>query len=127
MATNRVDRLVVAAQALVFLADAPRGMATSAEIADVLDIHPVAVRKMLGSLRWDGIVESRSGPKGGWAIARDPARITLAAVYRSLGEEVSEVLSPLALDEAIQAAEAAYVAKLEPITLASLLDSDENA
>ena len=109
-------------QALIFLADAPRGMATSTEIADVLDIHPVAVRRLLGVLRAEGIVESRSGPKGGWAIARDPARISLAAVYRALAGEEPDVVSPASLDEAIQAAEIAYVTQLEPVTLASLLD-----
>jgi Rrf2 family protein len=124
--SSRFDRLVMVAQALVFLADAPRGMATSTEIADVLDVHPVAVRRLLGDLRWQGIVESRSGSKGGWAIARDPSRITLAAVYRALGD-APEVVSPVALDDAIQAAEAAYVAALEPITLASLLGTGDGA
>ena len=109
------------AQALIFLADAPRGMATSTEIADILDVHPVAVRRLLGVLRAEGIVESRSGPKGGWAIARDPARISLAGLYRALAGEEPDVVSPAALDEAIQAAEAAYVAQLERVTLASLL------
>ena len=56
---------MLVAQALIFLAGAPRGMATSTEIADILDVHPVAVRRLLGVLRAEGIVESRSGPKGG--------------------------------------------------------------
>jgi DNA-binding IscR family transcriptional regulator len=101
-------------------------MATSTEIADVLDVHPVAVRRLLGVLRTEGVVESRSGPKGGWAIARDPARISLAVVYRAVAGEESDVVSPAAPDEAIQAAEAAYVAKLEPVTLASLLGDHPN-
>ncbi len=113
-------------KALIFLADAPRGMATSTEIADVLDVHPVAVRRLLGVLRAEGIVESRSGPKGGWAIARDPARISLAALYRALADEEPDVVSPAALDEAIVAAEAAYVTQLEPVTLATLLDEHPN-
>ena len=112
---------MLVAQALIFLADAPSGMATSTEIADILDVHPVAVRRLLGVLRAEGIVESRSGPKGGWAIARDPAGISLAALYRTLGGEEPDIVSPAALDEAIQAAEAAYVSQLEPVTLASLM------
>ena len=80
----------------------------------------------LGVLRAEGIVESRSGPKGGWAIARDPARISLAALYRALADEEPDVVSPAALDEAIEAAEAAYVTQLEPVTLASLLDEHPN-
>ena len=112
---------MLVAQALIFLAEAPRGIATSSEIADVLDVHAVAVRRLLGVLRAEGIVESRSGPKGGWAIAGDPARISLAAVYRALADEEPDVVSPATLDEAIQAAESAYVAQLEPVTLAAIL------
>jgi DNA-binding IscR family transcriptional regulator len=37
--------LAVVAQALVILAEAPRGMVTSAEIADLLDVHPVVLRR----------------------------------------------------------------------------------
>src|SRR5688500_14990236 len=71
MVTNRSNGLAVVAQALVFLAEAPRGMATSTEIGDHLDLNPVVIRRLLGVLRSEGIVESRSGPKGGWAVARD--------------------------------------------------------
>ena len=117
---------MLVAQALIFLAGAPRGMATSTEIADILDVHPVAVRRLLGVLRAEGIVESRSGPKGGWAIARDPARISLAAVYRALAGEEPHVVSPAALDEAMVAADAAYVAQLEPVTVASLLGGPQS-
>jgi len=46
-------------------------MATSTEIGDHLDLNPVVIRRLLGVLRSEGIVESRSGPKGGWAVARD--------------------------------------------------------
>ncbi|MGH2444555.1 MAG: Rrf2 family transcriptional regulator [Candidatus Limnocylindria bacterium] len=82
MVTNRGSRLAVVAQALIVLAEAPRGMATSSEIADHLEVHPVVVRRLLATLRSEGIAESRSGPTGGWAIARDPATITLGALHR---------------------------------------------
>lgn len=45
------------------LAEAPRGMATSTEIAGELGVHPVEVRRLLGVLRPEGIVESRRGPR----------------------------------------------------------------
>lgn len=121
MVTNRQSRLAVVAQALVILAEAPRGMATSAEIADLLDVHPVVVRRLLAVLRAEGIVESRSGPKGGWAIARDPATITLGRVSRVLAGE-PEVVTPAVLDEALIRAEAAHAASLDEVTLASLMD-----
>jgi Rrf2 family protein len=118
---------VVAAQALVFLADAQRGMATSTEIGDVLDVHPVVVRRLLGLLRSEGIVESRRGAKGGWAIARDPHRISLAAVYRAVAGGEPDIVTPAALDEALLDAEAAYVGQLQGVTLADLLGSTSTA
>jgi Rrf2 family protein len=120
MVTNRHSRLAVVAQALVILAEAPLGMATSAEIADVLDVHPVVLRRLLGGLRSEGIVESRSGPKGGWAIARDPATINLGRVSRAMAGE-PEVVTPAGLDEALVRAEEAYAASLDKVTLASLM------
>lgn len=101
------------------LLDSPRGMATSAEMAAVLDINAVVVRRLLGALRSEGIVESRSGPKGGWAIAQDPAKITLARIYRAIAPE-PDVVSPIALDDVLQRAEAAYMTELENVTLKDL-------
>lgn len=117
MVTNRSNRLAVVAQALVFLAEAPRGMATSTEIADALDLNPVVIRRLLGVLRAEGIVESRSGPKGGWAVARDPSTITLGRIHRTLAGD-PEVVTPAALDEALVSAEEAYAKELDSVTLA---------
>lgn len=119
MVTNRSNRLAVVAQALVFLAEAPRGMATSTEIADALDLNPVVIRRLLGVLRAEGIVESRSGPKGGWAVARDPSTITLGRIHRILASD-PEVVTPAALDEALLAASEAYAMELDTVTLADL-------
>ncbi len=119
MTTNRGAAFATVVRALLILADAPRGMATSAEIADQLDVHAVEVRRLLGELRAEGIVESRRGPRGGWAIARDPARIQLGRLHRLLTGE-PDVATPAALDEALQRAEAAYVAELDRLTLADL-------
>jgi len=121
MVTNRQSRLAVVAQALVVIAGAPRGMATSAEIADLVDVHPVVIRRLLAALRSEGIVESRSGPKGGWAIARDPATITLGRVARILAGEL-EPVTPAALDEALTRADEAYAGSLDEVTIASLMD-----
>ena len=120
MTTNRESALSHAVQALIVLADAKRGMATSDEIADVIGIHPVAVRRLLGVLRAEGIVESRRGPKGGWAIARDPARITLAQIHLALIGE-PEVATPASLDAALVEAHERYAESLASVTLASIL------
>jgi DNA-binding IscR family transcriptional regulator len=119
MVTNRQNHLTLVVEALLVLLDSPRGMATSAEMATVLEVNPVVVRRLLAALRSDGIVESRSGPKGGWAVPRDPATITLARIYRAASPE-PDVVSPAALDEALLRAEAAYVAELEKLTLGEL-------
>jgi Rrf2 family protein len=121
MVANSRSRLAVVAQALVILAEAPRGMATSTEMAEVLDVHPVVLRRLLAVVRSDGILESRSGPKGGWAIARDPATISMGRVYRSLAGD-SEVVTPARLDQALVRADEAYAATLDEVTLASLMD-----
>ena len=113
------------AQALVFLAETPRGMATSTEIADQLDLNPVVVRRLLGVLRSEGVVESRSGPKGGWAIARDPSKITLGSIHRLLARD-PEVVSPAALDEVLLRAEEAYAKELDAVTLADVAGPPPN-
>ena len=96
-------------------------MATSTELGAQLDAHPVVLRRLLGLLRSEGIVESRTGPKGGWAIARDPATITLGRVSRVLEGE-PEVVTPAGLDEALVRAEEAFAASLDEVTVASLMD-----
>jgi DNA-binding IscR family transcriptional regulator len=122
MVTNRQSRLAVVAQALIVIAEAPRGMATSAEIADLLDVHAVVLRRLFAVLRGEGIVESRSGPKGGWAIASDPANIRLGRIAGILAGEPDPV-TPAALDEALIRADEAYAASLDEVTLASLMDT----
>jgi hypothetical protein len=47
-------------------------------------------------------------------------------VYRAWAGEEPDVVSPAALDEAIRAAEAAYVKRLEPVTLGSLMDGSSS-
>jgi Rrf2 family protein len=119
MTTNGGGPFTTVVRALLLLAEAPRGMATSAEIADQLDVHAVEVRRLLGALRVEGIVESRRGPRGGWAIAHDPSAISLGRIHRLMTAE-RDVISPAALDEVLQGAEAAYLAKLDGVTLSDL-------
>jgi len=121
MVTNRGDRLAIVVQALIVLATAPRGMATSNELADEIGAHPVVLRTLLGRLRVDGIVESRSGPKGGWAIARDPERITLGTIHRALAPSADSAPSGR-LGDALGRARDAHLTELDKTTLAMLLD-----
>ena len=123
MVTNRSWKgLHPAIRALLVLVHAPRGMATSAEVADAIDSHPVVVRRLLGSLRWSGLVESRSGPRGGWAIAKDPATIRVGDVYRAMPAD--DAPSGSRLDKVLIAAEQAYVEQLDKVTLEDLAARD---
>ena len=89
MVTNRSDRVIAtAARALLVLVEAPRGMATSAEVAEAIGSHPVVVRRLLGQLRLSGLVESRPGPTGGWAIAKDPSKIRVGDLHVGGSDEL---------------------------------------
>jgi Rrf2 family protein len=48
------------------------------------------VRKEISSLRKSGLINSKEGMNGGYELAKSPAKITLAEVYRSFGK--SEIL-----------------------------------
>ena len=96
----------------------PRGMASSAELADALGTHAVVIRRLLGSLRSSGIVESRSGRGGGWAIARDPARVRLSDIQEALAKAGSQPQS--ALDKVLASADAACLARLAEFSLADI-------
>jgi DNA-binding IscR family transcriptional regulator len=96
-------------------------MASSAELAAALGTHAVVIRRLLGSLRSSGIVESRSGRGGGWAIARDPARVRLSDISDALAAGVDQRSAPqTALDRALDSADAAYLARLSEFSLADI-------
>lgn len=98
-------------------------MATSAEVAEAIGSHPVVVRRLFGGLRMSGLVESRSGPTGGWAIAKDPAKVSIADVSRALSDEPQRGRS--SLDQVLAAAQHEYLERLELVTLADLADLAE--
>lgn len=57
---------------------------TSEFIACSVNTNPVVIRRLLGSLRAAGIVESRTGVGGGWSLLVDPERITLLDIFRAV-------------------------------------------
>lgn len=78
-------RMTVATHALTWMArvcpwPADR-VVTSEQIAASVNTNPVVIRRVLGSLRAAGLLESRRGQGAGWRLARDPASITLRDVY----------------------------------------------
>src|ERR1700678_2698508 len=57
---------------------------TSEVIAQSVNTNPVVIRRLLGSLREAGLVESKTGVGGGWSLIVDPERITLLDILRAV-------------------------------------------
>jgi DNA-binding IscR family transcriptional regulator len=111
-------------EALVLIAGAREGSVSSERLAEQLGTHPVVLRRLLGPLRMTGHLEARSGPGGGWAIARDPAAIRLGDLYRALGRGEGQGRHGRSrTDRILTDAGAAYLAVLDRWTLADLLAS----
>ena len=67
--------------ATLLAASAPRVL-SSEEMAGSAGSNPVHVRRVLARLRTAGLVGSRPGVGGGWHLVADPARTTLADIWR---------------------------------------------
>ena len=112
---------------------------TSSAIAAMVGVHPVHVRRVLGALREAGIVESQSGPMGGWELARDPHAISLYDIYLAVEPELLfEVPArppdaccrfapflPQVLEETMEDAKRALEQHLSSVTLDQILESME--
>lgn len=62
-----------------------RGEALTSEfIACSVNTNPVVIRRLLGSLRSAGLVESRAGVGGGWSLLVEPEQITLLDILRAV-------------------------------------------
>ncbi len=57
---------------------------TSEYIACSVNTNAVVIRRLLGSLRDAGIVESKTGVGGGWLLVANPERITLLDILRAV-------------------------------------------
>lgn len=112
---------------------------TSNAIAATVGVHPVHVRRVMGSLREAGLVTSQPGPTGGWALVRDPKQITLYDIYLAVQPELPFDLPagtpdaccrfapslPQALAGAMDAARQALQQHLNSVTLDHVLLSME--
>jgi Rrf2 family protein len=76
-------RFGVAVHTLVMLAlfDEPQN---STRIAESVDTNPVVIRRILGLLERAGLVHGRTGPGGGFRLARPAHAITLEQVFRAV-------------------------------------------
>lgn len=80
------SRLTLAVHVLTWLAHHrdQYEFATSERIARSVNTNPVILRGLLGLMEKQHLVHVQHGSNAGWQIARDPAKITLLEVYRSV-------------------------------------------
>ncbi|MEC7762241.1 MAG: Rrf2 family transcriptional regulator [Pseudomonadota bacterium] len=77
-------RLPRVLHALIHLSLRERVM-SSAELAEMLSINAVVVRRMLAGLRENGLIEATKGRNGGWQVVRSLDTISVADVFEALG------------------------------------------
>lgn len=107
---------------------------TSESLAQMMSTHPVVIRRTMAGLRERGYVSSVKGHGGGWTLTCDLNQLTLAEIWRAVGEPalialthrqespgclVEQVVNQ-ALDTASREAEALLIARLGQVTLAQL-------
>jgi Rrf2 family protein len=78
------SKLSVGVHILTVFALKPGEALTSEFIACSVNTNPVVIRRLLGSLRAAGVVESKTGAGGGWSLLVDPARISLLDILRAV-------------------------------------------
>ena len=134
MPSSTNTQFAVGVHMLTLLADRGPELMSSEEMAESADANPVYVRRVLGRLREAGIVSSRPGVGGGWALVRDPTDITLGDVWRAIQADdrllgLHEVNPRCDVGQAIQRhladvdrrASAAVQSELDRITVAEML------
>ncbi|MFI2506168.1 RrF2 family transcriptional regulator [Streptomyces sp. NPDC018972] len=107
-------------------------------IAKLHGIPPAYLAKHLQSLSQSGILRSTPGPTGGYALTRSPDRITVLDVVRAidgpepafrcteirrqgpLALDPEKCRTPCAVSRAMAAADSAWRAALEGVTIADL-------
>lgn len=132
---RRDSRLSGVLHVLIHMLQADPSVATTSEkLAETMETNPVVIRRVFAGLRKAGLVTSEKGHGGGWRIACDPARVTLAQIYEAVGSPAVLAMghrteSPgclieqsvnAALGNAFREAEATVMARLNDVTLAEL-------
>jgi Rrf2 family protein len=75
----------LAIHALSYLAAVPRGRVTSvARMAEVLNVSRDHLGKVMQRLTRVGLVTSRRGPRGGFALAKKPKEVTLLQIVEAI-------------------------------------------
>ena len=81
-----------ALRALVELARQPKDTALTLDmIAQRQRVKPKYLEQIFINLHHANLVESKKGPGGGYAIGRDPKKITLGEIMKAVGETTAPV------------------------------------
>ncbi|HWV22902.1 MAG TPA: Rrf2 family transcriptional regulator [Thermomicrobiales bacterium] len=81
---KRDSRLSGVLHVLLHMADA-NGPVTSEKLAEMMQTHPVVIRRILAGLREQGLVRSEKGHGGGWTITPELDHVTMQEIYVALG------------------------------------------
>lgn len=110
------------------------GPLTSEALAGMMQTNPVVIRRILGGLRKQGLVQSEKGHGGGWRLARDLESVTLYDIHLALGAPgilalgnrtespgcLVEQAVNAAMNDAFEEAEALLLNRFRSVTLAAL-------
>lgn len=119
-------------RAMLAMAKLPPGeSAGAARIAEVVEVPPSYLSKLLQTLVHDGLVSSQRGVGGGFQLARDPKAISLLEIVASLerierwdgcflGNAVCSDQTPCALHFRWKAVQQQYLKMLRETSLAEL-------
>ncbi len=121
-----------ALRVLTFVGAAPEGRATIQQIADAFGVSRGHIMKVAYQLGRKGYLETVRGKGGGLRLARAPAAITVGEVVRDMEELAVVGCLPrregycriegcCVLRRALREAARAFVAALDPYSLADLL------
>lgn len=130
---KRDSRLSGVLHCLLHLAELDRP-ATSEWLAQVMQSHPVVIRRLMAGLRDAGLVASAKGHGGGWVLSCSLEHITLLDIHEAVGAPellavghrtehpdcLVEQAVNAALAKACDEAEALLLARLGSVTLAAL-------
>ena len=82
------SRFVVAIHALSVIARAGgHAPVCSSVVAQSVNTNPVVIRRLMRDLERAQLVNSATGRAGGFTLNREPAKITLADIYRAVEDE----------------------------------------
>ena len=81
---SKSTQLVTACYIAAFVGSRYPNLVNSDRIAEVVQVHPTRVRRIVSKLVKAGILVSQRGGHGGVALARDAAEITLGQIYEAV-------------------------------------------